>query len=250
MHAILKCSRPARLLIGLDDTDSEASRGTGFLARSLAAECARRGLAPRGVTRHQFLVDPRIPYTSHNSGACVAVESGGGGGGAEAAAFAFDFVAGRAAPGSDPAVCVASAAAVPPQVLAFGREATRRVLEMAQALDLAQRAGLVLRPLGGSGLGVIGALASVGLRAEGEAGRFIDLPGLRELPGRVTLDVLVRLGIRVESPGGGRDPAAADACETLGWVRPRLVGGGPVLPVQWSGPLDAWVPVDRKHAKP
>jgi len=242
--------RPACLLIGLDDTDSATSRGTGFLARSLAAECARRGLAPRGVTRHQFLVDPRIPYTSHNSGACVAVESGGGGGGAEAAAFAFDFVAQRAAPGSDPAVCVAPAAAVPPQVMAFGREAMRRVLEMAEALDLAQRAGLALRPLGGSGLGVIGALASVGLRAEGECGRFIDLPGLRELPGRVTLDVLVRLGIRVESPGGGRDPAAADACETLGWVRPRLIGGGPVLPVQWSGQHDAWVPVDRKHAKP
>ena len=244
-------ARPADiLLIGLDDTDSAASRGTGHLARLLAAECARRGLAPRGVTRHQFLVDPRIPYTSHNSGACVAVESGGGSGGAEAAALALDFVAERAAPGSDPAVCAAPAAAVSPQVMAFGREATRRVLEMAEALDLAQRAGLVLRPLGGSGLGVIGALASVGLRAEGESGRFIDLLRLRELPGRVTLDALVRLGIRVESPGGGRDPAATDACETLGWVRPRLVGGAPVLPVQWSGQHDAWVPVDRKHAQP
>ena len=243
--------RPADiLLIGLDDTDSAASRGTGHLARLLAAECARRGLAPRGVTRHQFLVDPRIPYTSHNSGACVAVESGGGGGGAEAAALALDFVAERAAPGSDPAVCAAPAAAVSPQVMAFGREATRRVLEMAEALDLAQRAGLVLRPLGGSGLGVIGALASVGLRAEGECGRFIDLPRLRELPERVTLDVLVRLGIRVEPSGGGRDPAATDACETMGWLRPRLVGGEPVLPVQWSGQHDAWVPVDRKHAHP
>ena len=32
-------------------------------------------------------------------------------------------------------------------------------------------------------------------------------------------------------------------------VRPRLVAGGPVLPVQWSGEHDAWVPVDRKTGK-
>jgi hypothetical protein len=239
--------RAGVLLIGLDDTDNASSRGTGFLARSLAAECQARGLAPLGVTRHQFLVDPRIPYTSHNSGACVAVESPGG---IEAAAFAFDFVAARAAPGSDPAVCIAPAAAVPPAVTAFGREATCRVVEMAEALDVARRAGLVLRPLGGSGLGVIGALASVGLRVEGESGRFIDLPGLRELTRSVTLEALTRLGIRVQPSGVARAPAAADACETLGWVRPRLVGGAPVLRIEWSSEHDAWVPVDRKHAKP
>jgi len=237
----------AILLIGLDDTDNATSRGTGFLARSLSEECGRRGLTSLGVTRHQFLVDPRIPYTSHNSGACVAVEAAGG---PQAAAFAMDFVAARAAPGSDPAVCIASAAAVSAELTAFGRDATCRVLEMAEALDLARRAGLVLRPLGGSGLGVIGALASVGLRAEGASGRFIDLPGLRELPARVTLETLGRLGIRVEAPGAGRAPVAADMCETLGWVRPRLVGGAPVLPMEWSEQHDAWVPVDRKHAKP
>jgi hypothetical protein len=235
------------LLIGLDDTDNAASRGTGFLARSLAVECGRRGLTPLGVTRHQFLVDPRIPYTSHNSGACVAVEAAGG---PETAAFAFDFVAARAAPGSDPAVCVAPAAAVSAEVTALGRAATCRVLQMAEATDLARRAGLVLRSLGGSGLGVIGALASVGRRAEGASGRFIDLPGLRELPARVTLEALARLGIRVQASGAGRTPRPADACETLGWVRPRLVGGGPELPVQWSSEHDAWTCVDRKHAKP
>ena len=237
----------AILLIGIDDTDNTQSRGTGFLARALAAQCARAAhQRPRGVTRHQFLVDPRIPYTSHNSGACVAVE---GDGGAEAAAFAFDFVAARAAAGADPAVCVAEAGAVPAAVMAFGREATARVIEMAEALDLARRCGLALRPLGGSGLGVIGALASVGLRAEGNTGRFIDLPGLRELPARVSLEAIERLGIRVEHPAGDRRPAAGDAYETLGWVRPRLVAGGPVLPVQWSGEHDAWVPVDRKTGK-
>jgi len=233
----------AMILIGLDDTDNAESRGTGHLARQLSAECERRGLRPRGVTRHQFLVDPRIPYTSHNSGACVAVE---GDGRPEPAAFAFDFVAARAALGSDPGVCVASSGAVAPEVVAFAVEATRRVVEMAEAVELAGRAGLAVRPLGGTGLGVIGALASVGLRAGGSEGRFIDLPGLRELAARVTLGTLGRLGIRVECRGSSRAGAADDACETLGWVRPRLVAGGPVLPVQWSDEHDAWVPVDRR----
>jgi len=236
----------AILLIGLDDTDNRESRGTGHLARCLAAECERRGLRPHGVTRHQFLVDPRIPYTSHNSGACVAVEGEGGAGAAE---FAFDFVAARAAAGSDPAVCVAEAGAVSAEVTAFGREASRRVIEMAEALDLAGRAGIALRPLGGSGLGVIGALAAVGLRAEGGGGRFIDLPGLRDLPARVTLAAIERLDIRVEPQDAARRAAAGDPCETFGWVRPRLVGGRPVLFIQWSDEHDAWVPVDRKKSE-
>ncbi|KPK74876.1 MAG: hypothetical protein AMJ79_12975, partial [Phycisphaerae bacterium SM23_30] len=59
----------ATILIGIDDTDNAASRGTGFLARQLFRQCQNRQLRPLGVTRHQFLIDPRIPYTSHNSGA-------------------------------------------------------------------------------------------------------------------------------------------------------------------------------------
>jgi len=234
------------ILIGLDDTDSAASPGTGRLARDLSAEGARRGMHARGVTRHQFLVDPRIPYTSHNSGACVALEADGGAG---AASFAFDFVAERAAPGSDPGVCVALADAVPPAVVALAREATRRIVAMAEALAAAEAAGLTLRPLGGTGLGVIGALASVGLRAEGGAGRFIDLAGLRLLPALVRAADLARLGIALAHPEAAPCPRPEDAYHTLGWVRPRLVGGRPVLPVEWSDERHAWIPVDRKRPR-
>ena len=232
------------ILIGLDDTDNATSRGTGHLARRLSAELAARRMRPLGVTRHQFLVDPRIPYTSHNSGACVAVE----GDGAAAAAFAFDFVAASAANGSDPGVCVAEAAAVGPEAVAFGRDAGRRILRMDEAFEAARAAGLDLRALGGSGLGVIGALGSVALRAEGNEGRFIDLPGLRELPPRVTLPALARLGVRVEQPSDDHPARSDDPLATLGWVRPRLAGGEAVLPVEWSDEHDAWVPVDRKRA--
>jgi len=234
----------AMILIGLDDTDNATSRGTGHLARRLSAELAARGLRPLGVTRHQFLLDERIPYTSHNSGACVAVE----GDGTAAAAFAFDFVAAASADGSDPGVCVAEAGAVGHQAVAFGRDATRRIVEMEEAFDVARAAGLDLRELGGSGLGVIGALGSVALRAEGDEGRFIDLPGLRQLQPRVTLPALARLGVRIEQRSDDRTERPHDTLETLGWVRPRLIGGQAVLPVQWSDEHDAWVPVDRKRA--
>ena len=234
----------ATILIGLDDTDNATSRGTGHLARRLSAELAARGLRPLGVTRHQFLLDERIPYTSHNSGACVAVE----GDGTAAAAFAFDFVAAGSADGSDPGVCVAEAGAVGPEAVAFGRDATRRIVEMEEAFDVARAVGLDLRELGGSGLGVIGALGSVALRAEGDEGRFIDLPGLRQLQPRVTLPTLARLGVRVERRTDDRPARSDDALETLGWARPRLIGGQAVLPVQWSDEHDAWVPVDRKRA--
>jgi hypothetical protein len=50
------------LFIGLDDTDNLESRGTGYLARRIAAVLAA-DYALLGVTRHQLLVDPRVPCT-------------------------------------------------------------------------------------------------------------------------------------------------------------------------------------------
>ena len=63
-----------RVYIGFDDTDvKDADRGTGKLARwferELPEECH-----VWGVVRQQLLVDEAIPYTSHNSSACVVVE--------------------------------------------------------------------------------------------------------------------------------------------------------------------------------
>jgi hypothetical protein len=48
------------IYIGLDDTDTLESRGTGRLARQIAGEM-HQALAVQGITRHQLLVDPRVP---------------------------------------------------------------------------------------------------------------------------------------------------------------------------------------------
>ena len=65
------------VLLGLDDTDILGHKpGTGRLARDLAAHLADTfPVRAAGVVRHQLLVDPRIPYTSHNSPACVILET-------------------------------------------------------------------------------------------------------------------------------------------------------------------------------
>jgi tRNA(Ile2) C34 agmatinyltransferase TiaS len=236
-----------RILIGVDDTDNDTSIGTGRLARQLAAECQARGMPAAGVTRHQFLVDPAIPYTSHNSGACIMIDADAD---VAAATFAFEFVAERSAGGSDPGVCIASVDQVSGELMEFGRAASREVLKMEQTFALAERAGLLLRGLGGTCQGVIGALASVGQCAGGNEGRFLDLPGLRLLHGCVRRRQYEEMGIRVEHQTEGVQPAEDDRYDTLDWVRPRLIGGEPVLIVEWSSARNAWVPVDRKRNHP
>ncbi|MDO8303099.1 MAG: hypothetical protein Q7T18_07650 [Sedimentisphaerales bacterium] len=235
------------VLIGIDDTDNETSPGTGSLARKVSAECEKRGMHPCGVTRHQFLLDPAIPYTSHNSGACVVIE---GDNAWEIAQFAFEFVAGLAAEGSDPGVCLAKPEMINDDVVAFSQDATNKVLCMQPALDLAKKQSILLQGLGGTSQGVIGALASVGLRHWGNEGRFIDMPGLRQMPRHVTIQEFKRLGIAVEHKPNGRIPTSSDVYDTLDWVRPRLENAKPVLLVEWSSDKNVWIPVDRKKSRP
>ena len=65
-----------RIYIGFDDTDTlGADRGTGKLARWFEQELPD-GCRLWGVVRQQLLLDPAIPYTSHNSSACAVVEAG------------------------------------------------------------------------------------------------------------------------------------------------------------------------------
>ncbi len=238
----------AIILIGIDDTDNETSRGTGRLARRLAAEIEQRGAKPLGITRHQFLVDERIASTSHNRGACLAVEWSGSPGELE---FAIGLIAEWSADGSDPGICIAGLGEIPSDVMKWGWAATREVLTKDRAVTLAKAHGICLLHLGGDGEGIIGALASVGLRADGNEGWFHDLPGLRMLGEFVDIRDLTQIGIHVDHrlPNGVKIAHNGAKYKTLNWVRPRLVGGRPVWLVEWSGNEHAWIPVDRKKTR-
>ncbi len=93
-------------------------------------------------------------------------------------------------------------------------------------------AGFHLSGHGGSEDGIKGAAAAVGLTAHGWGGRFIEFGRLRDFPERVRASDLERSGIAVVSiDRDARFPALEDFIDTKGWLRPRLWGGKPVLPV-------------------
>lgn len=161
------------LLICLDDTDSLDSPGTGEVLEELLARLAEEGLG-RGsfITRHQLLVHPDIPYTSHNSSMCSQVVAADP---AAVTGFCRGWLDGACAPGSDPGLCVAEPAALArrEELLAFGQAAKERVLtkEDAWALARSDPGAIALSEHGGTGQGIIGALAGCGLRLSGMDGR-------------------------------------------------------------------------------
>jgi hypothetical protein len=219
------------LLIGIDDTDNLESRGTGHRVRQLANWLAENQLAiPGGITRHQLLVDPSIPYTSHNSSACMSLITENVEDVWEACR---EYLRRESAVGSDAGLCLASVGTVSLQVMEFGRRAKVEVLTMPEAWETASGSGLRIEGLTGTGGGVIGALAAVGLRCAGEDGRFLWLPGLRELQGVYLVAKICSNGHidRVCSLDG-----AVLAPETLvnvgEWVRPVLRGGQATLYVE------------------
>jgi hypothetical protein len=228
-----------RCLIAIDDTDNLESRGTGFRARQLGARLAEAGIGTvRGITRHQLFVHPSIPYTSHNSSACLDVDVGVAQLDA-ARVFCRDYLAEESATGSDAGLCVAPYDAVTDELMEFGRNAKVRVLAREHAHELAQRHGVHLEGVTGERIGVIGALAAVGLRRAGHDGRFIWLEGVRELQGSCTAGTLLATtGIdSVESIDGRPVPGDALVCVDP-WPRPVLLHGRAVLLTEEIGDGD------------
>ncbi|GBE67393.1 hypothetical protein MFM001_38550 [Mycobacterium sp. MFM001] len=223
------------LLIGIDDTDDLWSPGTGRRARALLRELAAAGLGdPGGATRHQLLVDDRIPYTSHNSSACLAWRSVDGNPDAVAPRvieLAGKFLEQVCPPGADPGLAVAIPGSLDMAPLVeFGFRAKREVLRPNEARELAATLGVHLSGHGGTEGGVLGALAAVGLHLSGNDGLFITLPGLEELPYEARLDeLLARAPIDLARDDDGRRPLPGECIELGDWVRPVLVDGLAVL---------------------
>ena len=163
-----------RILVSIDDTDNLYSPGTGELAAEIARMIRTMNWGETFfVTRHQLLVHPDIPYTSHNSSMCFAAD-------VDPAclegliAEAGEFLRREAAPGSDPGLCVVRQDSLGDgqALLDFGLAAKARVLRKEEAYVLAGASNIHLSEHGGTGLGVIGALAGAGLRFSGNDGRM------------------------------------------------------------------------------
>jgi len=240
---------PDVLLVGIDDTDVVGSRGTGWRARALAQRLRETGCDTLGVTRHQLLVDPRIPYTSHNSSACIAMRVAA----REAPRIwrlAEEFLRSSSETGSDPGLCVGPHAEATEAVRAFGRRAQREILAQSDARDAVRGTAVLLKGLAGTADGLIGALAAVGLRAGANDGRFLELGAIRDLGGVASVSEILKAGVDEVRGQDGKTLDLDERVETMNWVRPSLVLGRAVLLVERSTRGDGvWKPVGRDRPK-
>jgi len=236
------------LLIAIDDTDNKESIGTGRLARMLAAELEDLGfLKGTSVTRHQLLVHPDIPYTSHNSCACIAGTVGDSTL-EEIAHRARSFLVENFHEGANPGLCLMNQESVPDTLRTFGRRAQQEVIDIADAKEFSDIPGLFIWLGGETGQGCIGALAGVGLRSTGNDGRFIALKGIRDIEGVASVQEIMRQSdITRVSTISGIPLNGDESIDTGNWVRPALKDGQSVLLVKKD--KEIWCPAEHKKRK-
>jgi tRNA(Ile2) C34 agmatinyltransferase TiaS len=222
--------------IGLDDTDTLESRGTGHLARQIAAALAA-DYSVLGVTRHQLLLDPRVPCTKNNSSAAILLNADGDLDPLMLLDRVQTLMLDDYLPGSDPGLCVAHT--VPAAVTEFGRQVQHQLVTQYKARALATAHGIPLLGLGGTEDGIIGALAAVGLAASGEDGRYVLVGRSRELSGLQPVSALLAAGIPAVQTTEGQ-PVTSGLVQT-DKLRPARRSGRPIAVVEWAG--DHWQPL-------
>jgi len=237
-----------RAYIGFDDTDNlDSDFGTGKVARRFE-NIMPDGCRLWGVVRQQLLIDERIPYTSHNSSACVVIDFSDPSLRDSLISRAAEYIERESASGSDPGLCCACEgdhALV--NLISFGKLCATWIVTQKDAMQAAS--GIHISGHGGTNDGIIGAAAAVGLTASGWSGRFIEFADLRSFPDTVTVGDIEKYGIVVVSLD--RDamvPASDDIIHTKGWLRPRLWGHKPILPVICKG-KNMWESVGEKRKK-
>ncbi|MHC1697285.1 MAG: hypothetical protein AB9919_04290 [Geobacteraceae bacterium] len=243
------------VLVCIDDTDSIDSRGTGELADLLTKEVENRGWGKcRSITRHQLYVHPDIPYTSHNSSMCFIAEMDTVHLGA-LTEYASDFLARESAEGSDPGLCIAVAEHLPQTdaLIEFGYRAKRSVIEMHEAYGLATEAGIHLSSHGGTGQGVIGALAGVGLRLGGNDGKMRGSLSIPATNGVASVeDILRHSEVDVVRNLEGVSLAPEERVRFVDKVKTVLMGGKfvlLVLPDDANAVSSQWKTCTRKQLK-
>jgi hypothetical protein len=229
------------IYIGIDDTDIEGGPGTGRVARGLAQALVEQcGVKSLGVSRHQLLIDDRVRCTSHNSSKGLALVTDR----PEADLYepSIHYMKSCFVNGSDPGLCICPEEKITPEIKKYAVSAKEILLSKEDAIELADKYHVFLKELGGDGGGIIGALASVGLRAEGNDGRLVDLQGIKDIKGIITVgDVLEKTGIVRVQDIHGNLLEKTELIDSLDWLRPSMIAGEPVLRVK---------PGPEKNGKP
>lgn len=173
-----------KYIISIDDTDNLQSYSTGVIAEFLSEIISTKfECSCSDILRHQLLLDDRIKYTSHNSSMSFEVNShreilN------EIIDISKDFLEKNHAKEADPGLCIVPTSKLnqTEKLIEFGFKAKNKVIQMKEAYELARELNIHLSAHGGSGEGIIGALAGAGLRLSGNDGKYrktvaIDING-------------------------------------------------------------------------
>ena len=227
-----------RVLVCIDDTDNLDSIGTGKLAYKIIGSIEERGWGRcDAITRHQLYVHSDIPYTSHNSSMCFGVElneqhlEG-------LIRYASDYLIRESAEGSDPGLCVAIPGKLSRSdlLMEFGLRAKDTVLTKDEAYRLASQLGIHLSEHGGTGGGVIGALAGTGLRLSGNDGRFRGRLKIGNINYVITVsDIKLQTSVDIVQSLTGHRLEDHDLVRLGEKVKAVLMGGKTVMLVCPSG---------------
>lgn len=161
-------------LVAIDDTDMPGTKGTGWLVQELCELMEAKGLASSSpISRHQLFVHEDVPFTSHNSSMCFEMDLHSASL-EDAKRFMISFLEEHAQDGSDPGLCIVNPSDHDDlaELHAYAQSAKTTVLSKTIAYDLAKKLGIYLSEHGGTGDGVVGALAGTGLRMLGNDGRY------------------------------------------------------------------------------
>ncbi len=158
----------------IDDTDNLESRGTGALASLMIEDIEKFGWGKCSyISRHQLYFHPDVPFTSHNSTMCFVIDHDKQIHD-DLKNYAMKFLEKESADGSDPGLCIAEYEVIKDseELINYGKRAKKEILTKEIAYRTAKSIGVHLSEHGGTGGGVIGALAGIGLRLTGNDGRI------------------------------------------------------------------------------
>lgn len=209
-----------RIIIGVDDTDNADSISTIDLLENMCDALRDNGLARIGfITCHRLCIHNDIPYTTSNSAACCDAETEKIG---EVIEFCRSYISDNCAEGSGVGLCIINLGKLThrKRLIRFGYAAKSMVLAKRDALDVAQLHGraIYLSEHGGTGRGVIGALAACGLRLSGNDGMLrakLKPPRINRI---ITVGELCRL--YALSSAVTPEQTAADGADTVNFCCP------------------------------
>ena len=243
-----------RYLLAIDDTDQKDWPGTGHLLEKIKKNISENGWGiTENITRHQLFVHPSVPYTSHNSVMCFAGDISQKKKIEDIIDLAVSYLKRESAPESDPGLCVVFPEDLkfPEKLISFGEKAKKEKLFKKDAYELAEQLSVyLLSEHGGTGDGVIGALAGTGLRLSGNDGRFRGSHIILDTTTKYSVSDLYKyIGIDKICTKNGKAPTNKEYVFLTGKVKTILKDNQSVLIVKKYREQDREIWKNLEHAE-